>query len=252
MNSLLWFKCNNFGDSLSPLIFEHFSESKAIFTDVEENHKKYVSTGSILNHAKSDDIVWGSGIARSSDNINKGVDIRAVRGPRTRKRCVELNIDCPEVYGDPALILPKIYKPKVQKRYTIGFTPHIVDYEQCKNQYSTCENSIIIDFKEDPYKIIRKILSCDYIISSSLHGLIVADAYSIPNLWVKFSNKVLGDDTKFFDHLETVKKNKTTFIDCRSDSKTNNELLSHLNEVEMSKYTEEDLNNLIKACPFKV
>ena len=250
-NKLLWFKFPNFGDMLSPLIFEHFSKSKAVHADVKEKCKKYVAIGSILNHAKANDIAWGPGIANKNDKIASGVDIHSVRGPLTRKRCLELNVKCPEIYGDPAMLLPKIYNPKIEKQYTIGFTPHVVDYDQCIKQYSSFKNSIIIDFRKEPYEVLDQILSCDYIISSSLHGLIVADAYKIPNIWVKLSNRVLGDDTKFYDHFEAVKKSKTTFVDCRNSTRNQKDMMSHLNKVEIAKFSEEDIDKLIDACPFK-
>lgn len=41
--------------------------------------------------------------------------------------------------------------------------------------------------------IIKEFLECECILSSSLHGLIISDAYKNPNVWIKFSNPVGGN-----------------------------------------------------------
>lgn len=53
-------------------------------------------------------------------------------------------------------------------------------------------------------KWIDELCSCDCVISSSLHGLIIAEAYGIPTLWVKFSDEINGDDFKFYDYYASI------------------------------------------------
>lgn len=63
-------------------------------------------------------------------------------------------------------------------------------------QYRQDENVLIIDVENVKpwHKFIDDIASCDFIISSSLHGIIISDAYKVPNIWVEFS----GGETKRF------------------------------------------------------
>jgi pyruvyltransferase len=38
------------------------------------------------------------------------------------------------------------------------------------------------------------------VLSSSLHGLVIADSLRIPNQWAKLSTLIIGDDYKFVDY----------------------------------------------------
>ena len=63
------------------------------------------------------------------------------------------------------------------------------------------KNRFIIDVKQDPLKTIDEICSCDMIVSSSLHGIIIAEAYGIDAVWIKLSDKIIGGRFKFNDYF---------------------------------------------------
>ena len=200
----------NYGDLLSPFIVEHLSGREAIFYDAPNRkkfwqRKKYLmAIGSIMSYTQPKAIVWGSGIISKGDNFSTA-NFRAVRGPLSRKRILELGYDCPEVYGDPALLLPTIFNPEVEKTYAYGVIPHYVDYEQAEAQYGNDEDTLVINLiNNDHEAVTRQILSCKQIVSSSLHGVIVAQAYGIPAVWVRFSDKLSGDNVKFDDYFQSV------------------------------------------------
>jgi pyruvyltransferase len=48
--------------------------------------------------------------------------------------------------------------------------------------------------------VLTEIAQCRCILSSSLHGLIAADSFHIPNLHIVFSDRPLGDGYKFDDY----------------------------------------------------
>ena len=170
-----------------------------------------LAIGSILDRATSNSIIWGSGfISKQSVLLEKPKKIYAVRGPKTREKLIGFGIDCPEIYGDPALLMPYVYQPKktIDKKYKVGIIPHIVDKDIAwLKQFSSSDDIKIIDVQNpNPFKVIDSILECEKVISSSLHGIIVSDAYNIPSIWVKFSNNLQGGSFKFIDYFLSVKR----------------------------------------------
>ena len=51
-------------------------------------------------------------------------DIRAVRGPLTREAILKEGGKCPEIYGDPAIIMPRLYTPKIGAKHKAGLILH--------------------------------------------------------------------------------------------------------------------------------
>ena len=215
--------------------------------------KPFVSgIGSILTLFNMDNaIVWGSGIISSKDKvIGCPKDVRAVRGPLTRQRLIEQGIECPEVYGDPALLLPHYYTPDAKKKYKIGVIPHYVDqnnplFDILRKE----ENVLFIDIRKYNHWLdfVDQICQCNVIASSSLHGLIISEAYGIPNVWIKLEGSELCDDFKFHDFFLSLERDRNPVI-----------INKKVTSVELMKESEEwkkssiDLTKLIKACPFKL
>tara|TARA_R100000935_G_C2831583_1_gene165401 strand:- start:1409 stop:2218 length:810 start_codon:yes stop_codon:yes gene_type:complete len=200
----------NYGDLLSKYIIENFTEKPIKWIHPKKqrwyNYSKinYLSIGSIIHHSTQNSIVWGSGII---DNIQEveNADFRAVRGPQTRKFLIDKGYNCPEIYGDPALLLPDFYNPKVKTKYKLGIIPHYNDFDEILNKYGECDDVKIIDMMTlDVEKTTNEILECNQIVSSSLHGVIVSHAYGIPALWIKFSDKPFGNDIKYKDYYDSI------------------------------------------------
>ena len=207
-----WYKSNrNFGDELNKILLKSISGKKVIFVNPKNFKSKHLlSIGSILGSANEGSIIWGSGLISKNVKLSqKPKKIYAVRGPLTRKELFNQGIECPEVYGDPGLLIPKYYNPSIKKEFEIGIIPHYVDKENLLlNNFKKNKKIKIIDIQDkDPYRFINNVLSCKNIASSSLHGIIIADAYKIPSLWLEFSNNITGDNFKFFDYFMSVKKN---------------------------------------------
>jgi pyruvyltransferase len=205
----------NFGDLITPYINNKYCNNSLItYVDDNYNGTKIISTGSIIRLCNNNTIVYGSGIRDKDQQINNGL-IMSVRGPYTFNNLNKQHNLLHCQYGDPGLLMPLFYNPIIKKKYNLGIIPHYIDYNNVIDIYKNDKNVNVINLLNSNIEIvINEILSCKYIISSSLHGLIVSDAYNIPNLWIKYDNKIKGDDTKFYDYFESVNIKKKV-IDAR-------------------------------------
>jgi pyruvyltransferase len=186
-------KFDNFGDYLSLKLLERIVQQPVeTFDRKKPDQKKLLAIGSIISFGKDGDVVWGSGIngkrPNKKDYYFTTLDVRAVRGPLTKEFLKRnFDIDSPDVYGDPALLLPYFF-PEFQKKenpsYDYIIIPHYSEeYFFPKSEYP---NAI---YATDPWdQIIRMILDSKLVISTSLHGVIVAEAFGVPARLLKLTN----------------------------------------------------------------
>lgn len=245
-------KPNNFGDELNfnflPILFD----KEVIPTDVKFL-KNYAFLGSILNDEfiNSETEIWGTGIQNINNKLlNKPKKVYAVRGPLTRQYLIRKGVKCPEIYGDPALLLPEVYNPKIVKKYKIGIIPHWQTKSINKYKILKDKNVLLIDFHnyEKWTDVIDQILSCEYIVSESLHGLIIAEAYNIPNLWINID---LGNkyDIKFHDFFLSLKADRKNAYKI-TPNVTVKQLLCFLSYYKKGEMV--DLELLKKSCPLEI
>ena len=214
-------KRNNLGDDINLPILEALSSRPVKIMDEYfwRRRTHLLCIGSILEeYCNAYSIVWGCGAIEGKKNLKqKPQRVCAVRGPLTRKYLLQQGVDCPEIYGDPALLTPLIYSSKPGKKYELGFIPHYADCDLPQvEELRRCHPEIhIIKMKgyESWTDVIEQITSCKAILASSLHGLILADAYNIPNVRVRLSDKILGGDFKFFDYFQSVNRPCSSPID---------------------------------------
>lgn len=217
---------NNFGDSVNKLFWEIIIEEK-IYNNKNDYH--YITTGSIMNLVNEKSIVFGTGFISKTGDIGgdfwgKGTNnkykipykIIAVRGPLTRQKLLNFNINCPENYGDPLILMPCIYDISTNiKNDVIGIIPHYIDKNN--NNYKILKKNLelegyivkYIDIRvgENYKKLIDSINNCKYIISSSLHGMMMGIVYKKKTIFIEFGNKVIGDGFKFQDFFGSININ---------------------------------------------
>lgn len=260
-NNLLWtgkeLDCPNFGDFIGPYLFRKITgrEPKRSMPSNFSLTTTFLAVGSIISWAREDSIIWGSGIVNRGQAFPKPFSVCAVRGPITRQRFLEQGYSCPSIFGDPGLLLPCFYQPKKKdKRYKIGFIPHYVDKKRCAQLVKQNKDILHIDVFKDIECVVDDISLCDWVVSSSLHGLIVAHAYGKKAVWVKFSDELWGDDTKFFDYYGSlgVSSDVSPIWISRPLSEVSEveELLEARKFVPAKRIVQDLQKGLLNSCPF--
>lgn len=216
----------NMGDLLNPLIIENLFGVKVIRSNRFNTQMVAIGSGlgafqweykltkmipQLLSHIFMGNLhVWGTGFIHSNEAMTqnffrKNVTFHALRGEKTKKRVEKIlrkEIDVP--LGDGGLLASKLIEVG-SKKHRIGIVPHFKeqDCEIFKKLAKKHDDSIIIDLKDDPVKVLKDISECEVIISSSLHGLIVADSFGIPNVYMKVTDNLMGDGFKFEDYYSS-------------------------------------------------
>lgn len=198
-----WFKNEgeNFGDAICPFILNKLTEQEVVHSD---DPMALASIGSILFYNfGSPKTIWGSGAISEYHNskVVREHDIRAVRGPHSRKRLLNIGLSCPEVYGDPSILLPLfVDNNSVSKEHEVSFLPHWVDLDILRSNKKISDKFNIIDIRSGVHKVMSEILKSKIIISSSLHGIIVPEAFGIKSYLIRMSDNVTGGLYKFEDY----------------------------------------------------
>lgn len=241
--SLFYHTGANFGDALNTLLIEKISGKHVVWAD--SLRAEYVCIGSLLEsfiHTSGQVKylvkkfgfprlrVWGTGFIAAKNEIFsfgegkelffRRMEILALRGELSKKR-LESALDKDLSYvplGDPALLSPLLVSNRPLKKYKYGIIPHYADRDESMvSQLMDLLPSVrLIDVTVKPLEVINQILECENILSSAMHGLIVADAFIIPNVRLIVSDKIKGGDYKFNDYYSIYKDNDHNRIDLRS------------------------------------
>lgn len=276
------YEVGNYGDLLSRYIVEKLSGRKVIKYS-GNNIYHLCAIGSVLNRRQicSNALVWGSGFINPQNSRCKMLLTKfrqklrgkagkplylAVRGPKSRDILLQNGYQCPAIYGDPALIMPVLYPKNTSKKYKLGIVLHFV-HDKFANVFSGLKSCKVIDINrkyEEINNFVDELTSCDMILSSSLHGLIIANAYGIPSVRLKITGKPIAtseykDDFKFEDYiagLNSLKVSKTdpdyvlNTVFISPDARLDQNFINDVKEKTTKPEFKFDLTPLIEVFPF--
>jgi len=193
----------NFGDDLNPLLIAELLQT-TVYRDKKQSSNHILGVGSILERANSHSIVIGSGfINENSTLVEPPLEILAVRGELTKHK---LKLGNSVLLGDPGRLMPSLMGINHNPTIPLAIVPHVDRYKEHMEKYgSICK---VIDPSMPVRQVLEDIASAEVIVSQSLHGLVMADALNIPNLWAKPHSDMLGGEFKFNDYYTTTTKAK--------------------------------------------
>lgn len=182
---------NNFGDLLGPQIVSDLAS--ALPAQKAGRKARLLAVGSILHFARTGDTIWGIGLngkVPTSMHAFGDLDVRAVRGPRTREFLQQRGIKVPEVYGDPALLLPLLRPDLVSiaagaDKSGVLIVPNL--HDRPREELQGLAN--VLDPTSPVESCLQAIARSEFVASSSLHGIIIAEALGIPAVLVHSPNE---------------------------------------------------------------
>lgn len=203
----------NAGDYIGPYLFKQITGREAKWSDAF-HQRHLIIAGSVLQHATSNSIVLGAGFGTAEQTFIGKPKLLIVRGPLTEQVLLARGFEKTWALGDPGLFLPFVYQPPTKvKKYKLGVIPHYIDKPLVDPKVYH-----VIDIQQPIEPLINAIVECETIISSSLHGVIMAHAYGVPARWVEFSDEVVGGGFKFRDYYASVAAELVDYgpVDCRN------------------------------------
>jgi pyruvyltransferase len=94
-------------------------------------------------------------------------------------------------------------------------------------------------------EFVDQLCRCRVIASSSLHGLIAADAYDIPFVWISLSKRLVGGDFKFRDYFLSTGREDVECLEISSGTS-----VRRIYDFVTDSDPEIDLDLLLQTCPF--
>ena len=174
----------NAGDVLGPNLINKILKSAGLnIRDIREK-SRLLSIGSVLHFAHNGDTIWGTGVNGKIDpSLHKFSDlsVKALRGPLSAGFLNSKGINTPKTYGDPGILTSLFWPSEYESKSETIYIPHM---RETVSKHITSNFKIVSPLlKLDEF--IREIQKSSKVISTSLHGIIIAESYGIPAVLVE-------------------------------------------------------------------
>lgn len=213
----VWQDVPNWGDQLGYDLLSSFLGDRGSKVDKVAD-ADIVGIGSTLAHIPVNwsGIVAGPGLLKQTSWNLPMANILGIRGKLTARGnfFYKFSAQRANVFiGDPGLITPQVldlsWHQKFKERADIGILPHWSDtaLKWDSRLYGPWKTRFINPFRS-PRDVISDIITCDKLVTSSLHGTVIADAYGIPRRivpsWTMLNSPYEGGMFKFQDYMSAL------------------------------------------------
>jgi pyruvyltransferase len=267
--------CPNFGDVLNLPLIEKLSGKNVRHANSKTSDSLCIGSlldGFLLKRGKMPYPgrplhVWGSGFIAAEgmhpnlkctheEQFSREMVFHAVRGYSTLNRLRRMNCNVQStVVGDPGLLASYIYPmTHTSKKFLIGFLPHYADvsepvFQHLRNRFS---NSTILNVFDPPEILLERMNECELILSSAMHGLIAADSYGIPNIWLRISDNLTGGDYKFVDYYSVYSLSPRHVGLSDALNLTTKDIMRIIDEYPIKSTMVRNIQeNLLASCPWR-
>lgn len=201
-----WATRSNFGDQLTEVLLPHFGVSP-VYARAED--AELVAVGSIIEHIPDQfpGYIWGSGFINPQSPADfPDATILALRGESTLRKFRQAGREVEVPLGDPGLLASRICSRR-RSHGKIGLIPHFSHQNRPAVHAlrdALGEEAVWIDVTRPVRQVIREISACTHVVSTSLHGIVVADSFGIPGLWALVEPLPRSRDFKWRDYESVV------------------------------------------------
>jgi pyruvyltransferase len=171
----------NAGDLMGPVVVRALA--RAFDLPRAPVHRRLLTVGSVLHLARDGDVVWGSGLnpKPGGEPVAARLDLRAVRGPRTAALLSgRLGSAVAEAYGDPALLLgalfPHLVRTGRERTRALTVVPNLNELAGI----ARAARREVLNPRARVRHVLRTIAASRFVVGSSLHGVILAEALGVP------------------------------------------------------------------------
>ncbi len=201
----------NVGDQVNPLLLAAITGRRAVqATDLFQPH--LLAVGSLMARSTRVSQVWGTGVIDPDGGVG-GVmkaNVHAVRGQLSYAALRSSGVSMGDVaLGDPAFLAPELLgiSKAAAPSYAIGLVRHYLDRDNPMwARWKAAPGVVDLDVGAAPGVFLAQMAQCAVVISTSLHGLVFAEALGIPNLWVRAGDALIGGEFKFRDWFSTTRR----------------------------------------------
>ena len=201
----------NFGDWLSPLIVNQYTDKKIFFQSPVKiaSRKHMIGLGSIGRFIKPNSVVVGTGISTDELTLAKGATYVSVRGPVTARVVRESGGPAVDSFGDPGVLISRIFP--VERKATNGKIA-LVRHFSHKAIPLVLDNAmeeldIFVSHPDDIRTLVTSLNQYYRVVTSAMHIFITCQSYGIPCALITFEgfeDSVHGNGIKYGDYAQGV------------------------------------------------